>query len=168
MYKYFKDVKNLEELRKQYKTLLKKYHPDCGGDAEICKEIISEYERLFKELEASDKYDRHDAEQTKAHNTKYSATVDAELRAAVERIIRFEGLKIEIIGYWIYVTGNTYPYKEEIKNAHYWYSPSKKCWFWGGSDSFEYNKKKRGHTMERNRNKYGSEILETEGQQKIA
>lgn len=25
---YFKDVNTLEELRKQYKELLKKYHPD--------------------------------------------------------------------------------------------------------------------------------------------
>lgn len=25
---YFKDVNSLEELRKQYKELLKKYHPD--------------------------------------------------------------------------------------------------------------------------------------------
>ena len=35
MNKYFKDVNTLEELRKQYKNLLKKYHPDNGGSEEI-------------------------------------------------------------------------------------------------------------------------------------
>ena len=166
--KYFKNVESLEELRKQYKTLLKKYHPDCGGSEEATKEIIAEYEKLFSYLKANDRFNKNDAKAKEEHEKKYNYKTDKAVREAIERIIRFAGLKIEIVGTWIYVTGNTYPYKEEIKNAHYWYSPSKKCWFWGGSDSFEYNKKKRGHTMERNRNKYGSEILETEGQQKIA
>ena len=31
MSKYFKDVNTLEELRKQYKDLLKKFHPVSGG-----------------------------------------------------------------------------------------------------------------------------------------
>ena len=35
---YFKNVQTLEELRKQYKVLLKKYHPDNGnGSEEIFK-----------------------------------------------------------------------------------------------------------------------------------
>lgn len=166
--KYFKNVESLEELRKQYKTLLKKYHPDCGGSEEITKEIIAEYERLFAELEKGDKYDRTNADETKAHNTKYNTTVDAELRAAVERIIRFEGLKIEIVGYWVYVTGNTYSYKDVFPTLKYWYAPGKKCWYWGGSDDYKPTKGYRGHSMKRNRAKYGSEIVETEEQQKIA
>ena len=44
---YFKNVQTLEELRKQYKVLLKKYHPDNGnGSEEITKAINIEYERL--------------------------------------------------------------------------------------------------------------------------
>ena len=159
--KYFKNVGTLEELRKQYKTLLKKHHPDCGGSEETTKEIIAEYERIFKELEKGDKYDRNDSKATEAHKTTYDAKVDAELRAAIERIIHFEGLKIEIVGYWLYVSGQTWAVKEELKSAHYWWSPSKKVWYWGGSDDFKPNGS-RGHTMSRNRAKYGSEIIETE------
>lgn len=32
MAKYFKDINTLEELRRQYKELLKKYHPDNAND----------------------------------------------------------------------------------------------------------------------------------------
>lgn len=39
MTKYFKNVKSFEELKKQYKELLKKHHPDNGGDVEAMKEI---------------------------------------------------------------------------------------------------------------------------------
>ena len=46
MSKYFKNVETLEELRKQYRDLLKKYHPDNGGSEEITKDINTEYEQL--------------------------------------------------------------------------------------------------------------------------
>lgn len=36
MYKYFAEVKSIEELRQKYRELLKKYHPDNeGGSVEI-------------------------------------------------------------------------------------------------------------------------------------
>lgn len=159
--KYFKDVTTLEELRKQYKTLLKKYHPDCGGSEEATKEIIAEYEKLFSFLKDNAKYNKTDKEETRKHEREYDYKTDKAVRDAIERIIRFSGLKIEIVGSWIYVTGNTYQYKEEIKNARFWWSKSKKCWFWGGSDDFKPDGS-RGHSMKRNRNKYGSEIIETE------
>lgn len=36
---YFKNVNTLEELRKQYKELLKQHHPDNGRDVAIMQEI---------------------------------------------------------------------------------------------------------------------------------
>lgn len=48
---YFVNVATLEELRKQYKKLIKQYHPDnVGGSDEDMKAINAEYERLFKNL----------------------------------------------------------------------------------------------------------------------
>ena len=49
--KYFKDVNTLEELRRQYKELLKKYHPDNPqGSTAATQEINAEYDQLFKVL----------------------------------------------------------------------------------------------------------------------
>ena len=45
--KHFKNVKSYENLKDQYKALLKKNHPDNGGDLEIMKEINVEYDALF-------------------------------------------------------------------------------------------------------------------------
>lgn len=47
MAKYFKNVKSFEDLKKQYKDLLKKNHPDNGGDLEATKEINVEFDALF-------------------------------------------------------------------------------------------------------------------------
>lgn len=47
MTKYFKNVKSYDDLKSQYKTLLKANHPDNGGDLEAMKEINVEYDALF-------------------------------------------------------------------------------------------------------------------------
>ena len=45
--KYFKNVKSYDDLKSQYKALLKRNHPDNGGNLEIMKEINVEYDALF-------------------------------------------------------------------------------------------------------------------------
>lgn len=47
MTKYFKNVKSFEDLKKQYKELLKANHPDNGGDVEEMKNINIEFDSLF-------------------------------------------------------------------------------------------------------------------------
>lgn len=47
MAKYFKNIKSFEDLKKNYKNLIKKNHPDNGGDLEIMKEINVEFDALF-------------------------------------------------------------------------------------------------------------------------
>lgn len=48
MSKYFKSISSFEELKMQYKNLLKKEHPDNGGDVAKMQEINAEYDALFK------------------------------------------------------------------------------------------------------------------------
>lgn len=47
MAKYFKSVKSYDDLKNQYKKLLKANHPDNGGNVETMKEINVEYDALF-------------------------------------------------------------------------------------------------------------------------
>ena len=48
MSKMFKNVNSFEDLKKQYKELLKENHPDNGGDVEKMQEINIEYDALFR------------------------------------------------------------------------------------------------------------------------
>lgn len=46
--KWFQNIHTIEELRKEYRQLLKKYHPDNeGGSVEVTQEINAEYDALF-------------------------------------------------------------------------------------------------------------------------
>lgn len=48
--KYFKNVQNAEELKKEYKRLARENHPDMGGDVEIMKAINGEFDILLATL----------------------------------------------------------------------------------------------------------------------
>lgn len=45
--KYFKNVTSYEDLKNQYRGLLKANHPDNGGNEETMKEINIQYDALF-------------------------------------------------------------------------------------------------------------------------
>ena len=65
--KHFNNVSNLSELRKQYKNLLKKYHPDnANGSTEATQKINAEYDRLFKMLK-----DKHNSKTTDSDKTSF-------------------------------------------------------------------------------------------------
>lgn len=48
--KYFKNVKNVKELKEQYKKLARENHPDMGGDVEVMKAINGEFDILLATL----------------------------------------------------------------------------------------------------------------------
>ena len=114
---YFNNITTLEELRRQYRDLLKKYHPDNkDGSTQATQEINAEYDRLFKLLK-----DRHESKSTdnKGNNTKtdfnnmkYDFSEDELLRDMLQKVIHLSDITIEIIGNWIWISGNTYQYKK--------------------------------------------------------
>lgn len=122
MGKYFKNVQTLEELRKQYRDLLKKYHPDnANGSTEATQEINAEYDRLFKMLKEQHESKSADGNQgsnkSAYNNMKYDFSEDAKLREVLQKVINFDGINIEIVGCWIWVDGNTYGYKDILKKT---------------------------------------------------
>lgn len=165
---YFNNPTTLEELRKQYKELLKKYHPDNkNGSTEATQEINAEYEQLFKLLK-----DRHeqntDKEESKTSysNMKYNFEEDELLREILAKVIRYSDITIEIIGNWIWLSGNTYQYKEDFKKLGFKFASWKKAWYWH-SEAFRKRSKKK-LSMNDIRSYYGSTEVETESHKRIA
>lgn len=60
--KYFKNISDFEELKKQYKQNALKLHPDKGGDAEEFKEMQNEFDTLFIIWSKSHKVDMKECE----------------------------------------------------------------------------------------------------------
>src|SRR5580692_4348582 len=107
--KWFNECLTLEEVKAAYKKLAKQYHPDLGGDTATMQEINKEY--AFATAKAVKGADLSDEE---AENEILSSEA---YRNAIEKIIHLEGITIELVGYWIWVTGQTYPNRATLKSA---------------------------------------------------
>lgn len=158
---YFKNATTLEELRRQYKELLKKYHPDnANGSTEATQAINAEYDKLFKLLKDRHESKTSDSDKTTFDQMKYDFSADAKLREVQQRIISFSGIEIDIVGTWIWVDGNTYHYREELSKVGFIWSKSRRKWHWHDG---EY--KKRGNnnlSYEDIQRKFGSTKVQTD------
>lgn len=146
MTRYFTNIQSLEELRKEYKRLVKLNHPDNGGSDELIKTINVEYEFTFKMLEKSDT----------ANSKKYNMAADEQIRDIINIIINLD-INIEICGSWIWVSGNTYGCKSDLKANGFQWASKKKMWYW--HDPEEQARSNGKTSMDDIRSKYGSETI---------
>ena len=156
---YFNNVCTLEELRKQYKELLKTHHPDNGGNVAQMQEVNAEYDALFKQLKDSHDGNSTDRDKASYDNMKYDFTEDAKLREMLNKIIGFHGITIEICGSWIWCF-DSYNCRKELKEMGFKFASKKKAWHWH-SEAFR-KKSHKALSMDAIRSYYGSTEVQPE------
>lgn len=139
MLKYFIGVETLEELKKKYKELAKKLHPDLGGNKEKFQELNNEYDLLFKDL-------KNKSNKTNKDNDKF--------KNIINELIKYNELTIEIIGSWLWISGNTYPLRDTIKNLGLLWSKGRKKWYYT-TDTTSKNTHYKKKTYEELKQNYG-------------
>ena len=76
----------------------------------------------------------------------------------IDHLIRMEGIQVELCGSWLWITGNTYLHRDNLKACGCRWSSSKKQWYWRANRD-GYQGKHKAKTMEQIREKYGSELF---------
>lgn len=151
---YFDDCATLNELKAIYKALALKNHPDLGGDVRTMQGINAEYDRAFAELK--DNQNRK-AEEPESECRKTTEAPE-EFREVVAALLKIKEIELELCGSWIWISGNTYEARTELKAAGCLYSRTKKRWYWRHvEDDCRWSRGKQ--TMGEIRAKYGSEWL---------
>ena len=155
MNKWFLGVKTVEELRKQYRELLKKYHPDNdGGSVETTQEINAEYDHLFAALSKENNSDS----QSPIYDNQAE---NAAFKAVLNQIIGYN-MEIELIGSWIWCF-NCYAYKDRLKELGFKFAPKKKAWTWHYGEYSCYHKGEI--PIDDIRAKYGSQNVNLKSRQ---
>lgn len=163
MKKLIENVETLEELKHKYKKLALKHHPDCGGNEEIMKQLNNEYDELFEKLKNTHKNKDGD------FYTKETEESPEEWKDIIHQLLALKmvNVVIEVIGSFLWVSGETKPYKEHLgKNGlGMKFSGQKKAWYLSPKGYKRFGKRKYG--LDDIRGMYGSQQVKPERQERI-
>jgi curved DNA-binding protein CbpA len=140
--------RTLEELKAAYRKLAMEHHPDRGGSDEAMKAVNAEYDNLFPKLK-------------NVHKTKDGEFYDKEttetpafFKDLISELMKMDEIIIEIIGCFVWVTGNTRPYKDRLKALKFQWHSKKTAWYLKPED---YRKRSRkDYDLEEIRSMYGT------------
>ena len=113
-------IHNVSDLEEAYSTLCEQYSSE--NDSTISKRIQAEYEVLAHLLEEGEE-DRYQGLQAGENE------LDEELIIQYLKVYDLP-LTIEIVGTWIWVSGDTRPHRETLKAAKFFWAHEKKMWYW--------------------------------------
>jgi hypothetical protein len=130
---YFKKCSTVAEVKKLYKELAMINHPDLGGDTAIMQEINKQYEEILKRLDGETTIDS----EGKSHTYKYNQETEEKLMIIIDQLLSLKMVNVDIflVGSWIWIDGETKPYKEELKSLNCRWHSIRKCWYFAGSPS---------------------------------
>lgn len=138
--KFFANCKTKQELKKTFRELAKKYHPDRNKETDttpIMTAIIAEYESLIKKLPSDHSNDNNTAGM---NDEQFKAFISAEMKEIIDNISHLP-ITIEIIGSWIWVTAD-YAYKSYLTAYNFKWCPKKKMYSWHAGQFKRYGKTK--------------------------
>ena len=115
------------------------------------KAANTEYEKAFKLLK-----DKHNAQADEQHQTTETPREFIEI---IDKLLRMEGLDIELCGCWIWIGGNTREHKDELKAAGCRWSKNKAKWYWRHEEDGHKWYKGKARSMDYIRDKYGSQHI---------
>ena len=140
-----------ETIKQAYRDSCKKFHPDLNPMAgeEMIKLLNNAYDAL---------------RDYKAENFAFvEGDVELEFGEKINNAIKIlsglDGVTVEICGSWVWVSGNTYPVKNTLKESGFKFAPQKKSWYFRPEN---WTSASRGAVdLEKIRDLYGSTVIKT-------
>ena len=146
--KEFSEVIGINEAKKVYKTLAKKLHPDVGGSEEEFKLLNA----IYNDFIENKIYFSNDFK------------IDLDLEKIISQILHFENITIELVGSWIWLSGDTKEIKDKLKELGFKWASKKKMWYYGEMKGKSHGEK----SLDEIKDKYGSKTFKKKENEKIA
>ena len=146
--KEFNGVTGLNEAKKVFKRLAKSLHPDIGGSEEEFKLLKNVYDNIIE------------------HKVYFSndSKFDIELEKVIAQILHYEDITIDVVGSWIWLSGNTKPLKDTLKKLNFKWASKKKMWYYGEMKG----KSHKEQSLDEIKGKYGCTTIKSKGYEKLS
>ena len=141
---------SLDDLKVAYRQACKKYHPDINPDGLELMKIINVAYAFLKENINKWSYSQHTDDRP----------LTDQMQDIFDKIRHYINVKAEVCGAWLWLDGETWRYKKELKELKFKWAPKKRQWYW--NDGTFRKKSKRVLSMNEIRNIYGSVELDQE------
>ena len=127
MFVFFADCTDVDQARAKFKSLCKIHHPDVGGSAETFREMVREFQAFQKAA-----WDQGGASKWGAEYKPKADSHDLgeKSHAILAEVVRFPDIQTEILGTWIWCSGETRKYKDQFKGLGMRWSKNKSAWFY--------------------------------------
>ncbi len=144
----FKSIEGINEAKKIYKELAKQLHPDVGGSTDDFKVLNEVYNDFIENGLVFDE----------------DSEIDIELEKIISQILHYENITIEVVGSWIWITGDTKEIKQHLKELGFKWASKKKMWYYGEMKG----RNPKQQSMDTIKAKYGSTTMNKKERSKIS
>jgi len=133
---------SIDEIQLRFDELSKVYK----DQDEILQILKTEYSTLMNVLGESKPFEI----------VKEKTSLSEKIKELQEKV-KQEGLRLEIVGQWLWLSGATFAVKDVLKALDFRYSPDKKSWYWRSDENRSSNEKPI--PLEMIREKYGTNVV---------
>jgi len=148
---WFVDCATVADVKKTYYRKAMEVHPDHGGDEEVFKVLNNEYHNALRILDGQETIDTQGYSHTYYYNYERESHIMDLIKSLLH--LRMEDVEIHLMGIFVWVMGDTKPYKEEIKSlgrqyggsetmSVHWHS-KKFCWYFKPYSYRSFNRNNR-------------------------
>lgn len=118
---YFAGLNTPEEIKRAYRDLARQHHPDLGGDLETMKAINAAFHAALS---------GQNGKTNDGRTYKYNAKSEQEIMDVIAELLKLPNLEISLIGYWVWIQGDTKPVKDQLKAQKCRWHSGRSCWYW--------------------------------------
>ena len=131
---HFEGCQTAQEIKNIFKILVKKHHPDLGGNPETMKEVNNEYHEALKVCKMSGFTGFETNEEPKQYPFVYDSELETALQGKVISLLILSekaGFSISVLGSWIWIEDTKkedMETRQKLKDLKCTWNSKRSCW----------------------------------------